>query len=358
MSAPELEYPHLVEELRLAGLPPSEELRERVRAIGAAPVRQRRSRRPLLLLAPALLLAVSGALALARNDPDKSTREAALTIMNDTAKPNGETTFSADRTAPVAGAPFRVVEYASASGTYQEAASAWTSSPVVAPNRARAQQYQADLLLHVEGLPALSRSTASAMSLTRDMGGYLVSASQDSTADGNGRSSLVLRVPTHKVQRAIVRFSQLGTILEQQIHVEDVQNQLDALFRQAQDLRARITKLEAQTQTTERDAKLRILRGRLAELTGRSVTTKRRASFARIGLTLTTEESAAITPVPTEPGRFERKLDRALDVLAQEAAIALYVLIVVAPFALIGALLWLAARTGRRRSREALLERS
>lgn len=346
MSAPELEYPHLVEELRLAGLPPSEELRERVRAIGAAPVRQRRSRRPLLLLAPAALIVIAGTLAVVANEPAQ--RGAAVTEVAAAEREGGTVFYKGS-----SGAPFTV-----RTAVTDAVASQSLSGAAVAPNRSRAQQYQADLLLHVEGLPALSRATASAMSLTRNMGGYLVSASQDSTADGHGRSSLVLRVPTHKVQGAIVRFSRLGTILEQQIQVEDVQNRLDALFRQAQDLRARIAKLEAQPESTERDTKLRILRGRLDELTGRSETTKRRASFARIGLTLTTEESAAITPVPAEPGRFERKLDRALDVLAQEAAIALYVLIVAAPFALLAALLWLAARAGRRRSREALLERS
>lgn len=350
MSAPELEYPHLVEELRLAGPPPSDELRERVRALGARP--QRRPRRRLKLLAVAMpVAAVLAALALGTLEGARDSQVVYGEVGAASAPP--PTAKAQPWELQEAGAP-------SAARAFDEVDAGVTVERVTAlpPNRTRAQQYRADLVVHVDSLEALSLATSNAMQLTRNMGGYLLSATQDTSADGRGYSSLVVRVPTQKVQRAIVRFAQLGTILEQQVHVQDVQRTLDKLFREAQALRAQIAKLEAEPQTPERDAKLRILRLRLDELTGRSERIAQRASFARIALTLTTEETAAITPVPDEPGRLERAWERSLDILVGEAVVLLYVVLVGGPFVVLAALVWLSARTGRRRSREALLERS
>jgi hypothetical protein len=155
-----------------------------------------------------------------------------------------------------------------------------------------------------------------------------------------------------------VGFAQLGTILSQDVHVQDVQRTLDRLYTQAQKLRMQIADLEAQPQSAARDAKLRVLRARLDDLTGRSAKARRAASFARVALTLTTAETAAIAPKPDEPGRIERAWHRALDILAQEVVIALYAVVVAGPLVLLAALAWLGARGGRRRSRDALLERS
>ena len=68
----------------------------------------------------------------------------------------------------------------------------------------------------------LSRATQTAVRQTRNLGGY-VAAANYSTGEAAGDSSLDLRVPAQNVQKAIARFTELGTILAQQISVADLQ---------------------------------------------------------------------------------------------------------------------------------------
>jgi uncharacterized membrane protein YcjF (UPF0283 family) len=68
-----------------------------------------------------------------------------------------------------------------------------------------------------------------------------------------------------------------------------------------------------------------------------------------------TGERSEVAPAPS---RIDRALDRAGEVLAWEAAAVLLVLVAVGPLAVLGVLLWLAARIVRRRSDERLLERA
>ena len=77
--------------------------------------------------------------------------------------------------------------------------------------------------------------------------------------------------------------------------------------------------------------------------------------LATVSLGLTTAERSEVTPAP---GRFDRGLDRAAEVLAWEASAALLILVAVGPLALVALLLWLAARLVRRRADERLLERA
>ena len=55
------------------------------------------------------------------------------------------------------------------------------------------------------------------------------------------------------------------------------------------------------------------------------------------------------------PSRLDRTLDEALNVLVWEGVVALAVLIVAAPFALLGAAVWLGNRFYRRREEDRLL---
>jgi hypothetical protein len=85
--------------------------------------------------------------------------------------------------------------------------------------------------------------------------------------------------------------------------------------------------------------------------------TVRQGRLSRIELELTTHKSSVVAP-PSKPGRFGQALHNAGRVLAAEAAIVLYALVVVGPLALLALAAWLAARAGRRRSAERLLARS
>lgn len=343
----------LIDELRVSGPAPSDELRDRVRTL-ATRTRPASNRRRRWIVVAAAALAASFGFAtlqvLRATEPERAVVHGQVRGM----EPSWTTAEVAPESLERGGSAQS--DAVASSGTATPTYSAGRAA--VAPAASRAQRFRADIVVHVDDNAELAAATARAMQLTRNLGGYLVSASQGTSADGRGRSALVVRVPTARVQRAIVRFAQLGTLLSQDVQVQDLQTQLDDSFRQAQSLRTRIAKLEAQPQSAERDAKLRLLRLRLDDLTGRSAGVKRSASFARVALTLTTAETAAIAPKPDRPGRIERAWHRAVGVLAQEVVIGLYAIVVAGPFALLAALAWIAARGGRRRAQEALLDRS
>ena len=74
--------------------------------------------------------------------------------------------------------------------------------------------------------------------------------------------------------------------------------------------------------------------------------------MATIQMTVVTEAGSAVTPVPS---RLDRTLDEALNVLVWEGVVALAILIVAAPFALLALAVWLGNRLYRRREDERLL---
>ena len=64
---------------------------------------------------------------------------------------------------------------------------------------------------------------------TRALGGYVRTVDYGE-GRGEGTARLVVRVPIGRVQTAILRFSELGTILDQHVSVRDVQPGLDRRF--------------------------------------------------------------------------------------------------------------------------------
>jgi hypothetical protein len=217
----------------------------------------------------------------------------------------------------------------------------------------RAQLYDAEVTLKVKDLSA---STKRALRLTRAFGGYVRSVEYGSGTQ-RGSAYLVLRVPIGSVQEAIVRFSALGTILDQHVSIRDVQPKLDRRFRQMQAERDRIAKLQARLENPalspdERRAlenQLVAARRQLLVLQREQAALRRQTSFATVSIDLRTK-SAVVVPVD-HPGRIERALDRSGSILLDEAKVAISVLIVGAPLLALAALGLGAARL-RRRSRE------
>jgi hypothetical protein len=199
------------------------------------------------------------------------------------------------------------------------------------------------------------------MRVTRRLGGYV--ASVDYGTGRRGQATLVLRIPIAHVQQAVVRFSHLGTILSQQVALEDVQGQVNDQTKRIIVLRRQIAILEralrTQTLTPEQRARLEIqlanTKASLAALIRQKAATVKRARLARVALTLTTEKVAA---VPHKPGRIDRALDNAGSILTREAAIALYILVVAGPLLLLAAAAVAGGRLVRRRGEQRLLERT
>jgi cytochrome b561 len=228
------------------------------------------------------------------------------------------------------------------------------------PAHGRLQQYDAALTLRVRDSDQLSARTRQAMRLTRSLGGFVASASFD-VPGRQGTSTLVLRIPIDRVQRALSAFAGYGTLLAQKISLQDLQQRANAQSSRIAALKRAITALETQLQgtisQTERDRLehlLSIERSRLAAQQKRLGATVRRAELARVGVTL-------VTPTPkasAAPGRFDRTLDDAGSVLARELEILLYALVVVGPLLALGGIAIAVGRTHRRRSDQRLLERT
>jgi Domain of unknown function (DUF4349) len=236
------------------------------------------------------------------------------------------------------------------------------AAPAVGPTTGRPQRYSGELTLEVANADALSGATQDALSIVRSLGGYAVSTSFGASGE-SGAATLVVRLPTGKVQEALVRLSQLGTIVEQHVQIDDLGDQVGELGRRESALEERVARLTARLESRTLDAETRAVlearraaaRTELAEVRKAQATLDREASLATISLALRTAEDAA---VPASPSRLDRALDRTGDVLAWEGIALLYVAVIAGPFVLLAAVAWAGTRVRRRREDERLLAAS
>ncbi len=332
-------------------------LRDRVRAIATAePVRPRSlfdrlgrmsPRRFTLVAVPAmavLLLAVAGVAGLLGSGSQPGGVEA---IRNDLSSQSS--TAPGTTTSPA---------YEAAPALKAGAASGATDAATPAPTPGRAQRYSAQLSLTVKDIDALSDATQQALRITRDLGGYLVTVSYATTE--SGVSSLTLKVPAANVQQAIVRLSSLGTIVGQQVQIDDLQGQIDDLTRRETALRQQIARLSARLASTELSAETRATlaarrdaaRSELAGLQAAHTQIAAEAQFATIQLTMQTPEASTVVPAPS---RFDNAVDRAVEILAVEAMVLIYALVIAGPLAILLVLAWLTHRSVRKRQETELL---
>ena len=337
----------LTRELRAARPVAGDALRERVRAIAATQPKRRPSpfarftpRRLVLVAVPAaavIVAAVAGVAGLVGSEQPQ--RLADTPLATESATVAQDAARSALAPAPKAGA----------------------TEAAPAPTPGRAQRYAAQLTIAVKDNDALSQATQDALTTVRQLGGFVLDV-QYATSE-TGSASMTLRVPTARVQDALVRLSGLGTILAQQVQIDDLQGQVDgletreaALSEQIARLSARIAApaLDAETKATlvaRRDA----ARSELARVRTEHSQVTGEAGLATIQLALQTEERSAVAPAPS---RIDRALERAGEILAVEATAVLYALVILGPVALLVLLAWLARRGLRRRDDERLLSTS
>jgi Domain of unknown function (DUF4349) len=228
----------------------------------------------------------------------------------------------------------------------------------VGPTTGRAQRVSATLTVEVADSDAVSRAAQDALDLTRRLGGHVVSASV-ATGD-EGSASLTVRVPVAKVQEAIVGLSRLGSIVAQQVTIDDLQETLNQLKRRQLSLRSQIALIVARLESGTLDdetrarleARLKNLRGELRGVRSGISATNAEARTSTIQLTVVTPGAFGVV---APPARLDRTIDEALNVLVWEAVVALAVLIVLAPFALVAFAAWLGRRVYRHREDERLL---
>ena len=231
------------------------------------------------------------------------------------------------------------------------------------PSTNRAQDYSARIKLHVDGHDELSEAVQSAIGSTRQLGGYVTYVDYGTSGARDGQAELAVRVPIGRVQTAIARFSELGTILEQQTDIRDLQGQIDQITRDIQARRDRIAKLEAElkdptlseAERNRLEARLVQAKRGLANATNSRAGVLRQSRFAKLDLAFTTEKSSEPAPPPSD---LRRTLDDALGILGAELGVLLYVLIAGAPFLVLALLGLLGARALRRGANSRVLERA
>lgn len=329
--------PDLTHELRAARPTAPATLRARVREIAAEEPRPtwswpRLPRRTALIVVPAavaLAMASAGILGFARSDV--STDAGRQLTLEEKAMPEAapSTEFGA------------------------------AQDSTVGPTPGRAQRVSATLTVEVADADAVSRAAQDAIDLTRSLGGHIVSATVATGEEGS--ASLTVRVPVARVQDAIAGLSGLGRIVAQQVTIDDLQAELDALERRQASLRAQIARITARLETEQLDAETRaVLEARRRTLQAELRRIKIGIASANAEARMSTIQLTVVTPglsgaIAPPPSRLDRTIDEALNVLAWEGVIVLGLLIVVAPFALVGAAAWLGRRLYRRREEDRLL---
>jgi Domain of unknown function (DUF4349) len=340
MSQPDHEA--ILEQIRAAKIEVSPALRARVHSIAASPPPAAPSRtvpwRRITLVAVPVCLAVAAAVSLAAGVLDSGGKSPTQAAGRErAAKPLSQ----ADTLAPTL-------------------KSAGAGSAGLPATTGRAQRYEAELTLKVGDLSA---ATKRALRLTRGFHGYVRSVEYGSGTD-RGSAYLVVRVPVGSVQKAIVEYSAIGRILDQKVTIQDVQPQVDRRFRQLQAERDAIAKLQAKLESpslsaAERAAvenRLVAARRELVVLQRAQAALLRQTSYATVSLDLRSRAKAAA--VPSEPGPIGRALHRSGEILADEAKVLVYVLIVGAPFFVLVALLLATVRVRRRQNEARLLSTS
>ncbi len=336
----------VIRELRAARPVADEVLHARVRAIATREPERRRSplahftgwRRGALIVVPtaaALAVATAGAIGLARSGDESRIAQPAPVTEISTDLRQSSTESSAKAAAPAGG-----------------------GASTVGPTTDRAQRFSATLTLEVADTDELSDATQRALRITSDLGGFAANVSYASS--DTGVASMTLRIPTDRVQDAITRLSQLGTIVGQQVQVDDLQEGLDELRAHQAALRARISRLSAQLRATDLDAveratleaERRAARADLARTSASARATVEQASLATIQLSLQTDEQGA---VPAAPSRFDRALDQAVGVLAWEGVALLFLAIVAGPFLAVALAAGVLRHVHRRRGEAGLL---
>jgi len=302
----------LTAELRAGRIAAPAEVRERVRAIAA----QASSPRRVFTWRRALVVALPAAAAIA----------AALVVTRPAEHHAAATETLVAQSAIRKAAPATV-----------HGAAADSLAPLSTP--ARVQRYNASLSLRVHDVNDVSDSVKTVQRITVSLGGFPVSI----VAGTHGREAsadLVVKVPRARVQEAIRRFAALGTIVGEDVHVQDLQAGINATDRT-------IGRLQRQLRDAKDPAVIAALTARIERLQRQEAGTRRTAHYATVGVHLETP--------PRVAAGHHRSPWHGLAVGLRWAGIgAVYALVFGAPLVVL-AVVW---RLLRRRREDALLSRS
>jgi len=205
--------------------------------------------------------------------------------------------------------------------------------------------------------------SAQIQDVTRQQGGFVVSATVSSSSGGGG-GTFELRIPTRNLDEAIAALSQLASVRERAQRSQDITAAVVSARSRLKDARTERESLLRQLADAVTVTETEAIRKRL-DLVSREIERARagvprvnnRASFSTVAVTLLADRSAGGSGSGEDddwtPGDAARD---ALRVLEVAVGVALIVLAVAVPLALLAALGWITARWTRRRRREHALD--
>jgi Domain of unknown function (DUF4349) len=351
----------LVRVLRADAPPAPAALRARVRALEDRPARRRvvlPRRHTALAFAVVLLLAVAGVgagVALKGGGGDPATEDAAPAEADlPQAAPVQEEPLEAE--------PAPLAPRVRTLSKEQRSAFGQTLEAPPFPPRGRATDVELWMEVRLPDADELSQAAGEAMAVTRELGGWVAGSDID-TQGREGTAELALRVPVGRVEDAVVRLSELGTVTGQRVEAVDLQAGIDRRATRIERLERaiRLLDLRLRSETLAPEEELRIKfrierhRNEIADLRRANLADRREAATSELALVLHTREPAA-APEKDEGGVAGAARD-ALELLGAAGTIALFILIVLSPVVLLLVLLWLALRARSRRVEARLLDR-
>jgi hypothetical protein len=334
----------LIAELRASRPTAPPELRLRVRDLSAsapAPRRRLTWRRALVVVVP-VAAAAALAVVLLPGDGDRTVATQTLPTATDT--PYDFSVTGSPSTAQSHLSAITPPSAKAASGA--ERALAPTAPPT---SRTRAQRYSATLTVRLPTASAVSAATTRALRIVAALGGYPQTVRVDA-AQKDASAYVVVRVPRNRVQDAVRRLGALGTIVGENVSIQDLQAGVDTTGRKIARLQGKLNALRAQPVTPESTKQIAALKTQLERLRLARAATLRAAHYATVELRLQTPP-AAPPAAEHEDGPLHD-----LGVAFRWIGIgAVYALALGAPLLLLGGLVWLLVRGIRRRREERLL---
>lgn len=364
----------LVRELRAEAPPAPPTLLERVREIGHEQPRRRRldflPRRQVVALAALIVVLAGFASLLSQVDAGGDDDEAAAPVEEFEVSDAGDAEAPATPTVPMfAPSPAPSVQQAwvqkDSGDVTQEAAgqrAATLGSQVPELSSYRATDVKLWMEVRLADAEELSDAANDSMTITRELGGW-VAATEIDTQGNEGRAELALRVPVTRVEDAIVRLGELGTVTGQQVETVDLQAAIDRRQARIENvlraIRALELRLETEDLTPAQEIEIKLdladRRNELADLRRANRSDRREAATSELTLVLHTREAPASRE--EDEGGAAGAADDALRFLADAGTIALFLVIVLSPVVLLAVLIWLALRSRTRRIETRILER-
>ena len=279
---------------------------------------------------------------------------------------NASSSRSSGTAAPAAAQEQSSDSAKSSGGSASSGASGSASSPALAAPAPRpaapAQQRRVERSTRLElTTTELQGASDGVVRATQASGGF-VQSSQVATGDGHSTASLVLRVPTSRLDDALARLSKLGHVKSLQQSADDITNAYNGASTRLAEARAERRGLLRALSKATTAQEISSLRARIAD-NRRALqrdqrefdAVRNRANYATIGVEVTgvaRKHAAVPSGGSWTPGDAAHDAVRVLEVSAGVALIALAVLV---PLTLVGAAGGFAAVAVRRRRREAAL---